>query len=302
MITSSRTGDIDHIDHSVLMTRDIYATADVYEALGFTLTPLSRHMGSAQPGGPKEPMGASNRCACFGRSYLEILGVFFDGSRDPWNVRPLVETHAGLRGLVLGTDDCELARARLSEEGLPVSGVLPLQREVATPDGTATARFRSVHVSREATPEGEVLIGQQLTPELVHQRRYLNHPNGATGLASMLLVVADGELDAHVTRWTRILGTASRSSGRTHILELPEGAIEIVAHSHLDELLPGESAPLLPILAAQTVTVTDLPAAQRLVESAGFTTRDRPHATTSGFFVPAAEAAGAAVVFTAPRP
>lgn len=290
--------DVNHIDHTVLMTRDIHATAAIYEALGFTLSPLSRHRGSAQPGGPQEPMGAGNRCAYFGGSYLELLGVFFDGSRDPWNVRPLVEAHAGLRGVVLGCGDCDVARARLAASGVPVSGVLPLQRDVDTPDGTRTARFRSVHIARTATPEGEVLVGQQLTPELVHQERYLRHPNGANGVAAILLVTADDELDEHVARWSRLLGRPGRVVGDRRVLDLRAGRIEIAPVSALDALLPGETAPILPVLAAQTVTVADVDAARRLVDGNGLTTRD----VGTGFFVPAAEAAGAAVIFTGGRP
>jgi Glyoxalase-like domain len=302
--TQPLPGDIDHIDHSVLMTRDIDATAATYEALGFTLSPLSRHQGSATPGGPREPMGAGNRCAYFGRTYLELLGVFFDGSRDPWNVRPLVEAHAGLRGVVLGAGDCEVARARLADAGVPVSDVLPLQRDIDTPDGVATARFRSVHIARDATPEGEILIGQQLTPELVHQQRYLAHRNGATGLAAMLLVVADDELDAHLARWSRLLGRDPQRHGDRHSIQLDDGRIDLAPLAALEGLLPGESAPLLPYLASQTFRVADLDVTRRLVEAAGFTTGDLgvdPADGTPGFFVPASEAAGAAVAFTGPE-
>jgi hypothetical protein len=294
-MTDVDPADIDHIDHSVLMTRDIDAVATVYESLGFALSPLSRHMGSDRPGGPKEPMGAGNRCAYFGDSYLEVLGVFFDGSRDPWHVRPLVQAHAGLRGVVLGCGDCDVAHSRLAGVGLPVSPVLPLERDVDTPEGVRTAKFRSVHIAREATPEGEVLIGQQLTPELVHQPRYLAHPNGATGLAGMLLVTADDELDSHLERWSRILGRPHRVDGPLRIFELRVGGIALIAHSALSKLLPGESTPILPLLAAQTVAVADLSAARRLIDGNGIPTHDLP----DGFFVPATAAAGAALVFVA---
>jgi Glyoxalase-like domain len=288
------TTDIDHIDHSVLMTRDIEATAAIYERLGFTLSPLSRHHGSARPDGPPEPMGAGNRCAYFGRNYLEVLGVFFDGSRDPWNVRPLVTAHAGLRGGVLGAGDCAVTQARLAAAGMDVSGVLALQRQVDTPDGQATARFRSVHLARADTPEGEVLIGQQLTPELVHQPRYLDHPNGATELVGLTLVVADAELDAHRDRWARIVGREAHTDGAGWTVPLTHGRIEIVPRSRLADVLPGEDAPILPLLVAQTVAVADPVAARKLVDVAGFATYDRPG---GGFFVPAAQAAGAAVGF-----
>ena len=288
------TTDIDHIDHSVVMTRDIDATAAIYERLGFTLSPLSRHQGSARPDDPPEPMGAGNRCAYFGRNYLELLGIFFDGSRDPWNVRPLVAAHAGLRGVVLGTGDCTVTQARLAAAGLDVSGVLALQRQVDTPDGRETARFRSVHLAHADTPEGEVLIGQQLTPHLLHQPRYLDHPNGATELVALTLTVADAELDAHRDRWARIVGREAHADGGGWTVPLIHGRIEIVPRSRLDDVLPGEDTPLLPLLVAQTVAVADPVAARKLVDVAGFATFDRPG---GGFFVPAAQAAGAAVGF-----
>jgi hypothetical protein len=291
------THDIDRIDHSVLMTRDIDLTAETYERLGFTLSPLSRLRGSAVPGGAPEPMGAANRCAYFGRTYLELLGVYFDGSPDPWDVRPLVARHAGLLGVVLGAADCAVTRERLLAAGVPVSGVLPLQRPVDTPDGPALARFRSVHVARSATPEGEVLIGEQLTPELVHQPRFLGHRNGATGLAAVLLVVDDPELDAHIARWAAVLGNPPRQDGARTVVEVAEGRIEIAARSRLAELLPGETAPVLPLLAAQTVTTADPARARDLVDAAGFTTHDLP-GDPAGCFVPAAQAGGAALVFT----
>ena len=69
-------------------------------------------------------------------------------------------------------------------------------------------------------------------------------------------------------------------------------------------MLPGESAPILPLLVAQTVRVADLDVARTLVEAAGFTTRDLaadPTAATPAFFVPASRAGGAAFAFTGPR-
>lgn len=186
---------------------DMDATAATYEALGFTLTPLSMHVGSDRPGGERKPMGAGNRCAPFGRTYLELLGLFGDGSADPWNVRPLIARHEGLHGCSFGCGDVEGAEQRLRAAGLAASGVLPLQREVRTPDGTATARFQAVHLDRARTPEGLIHIAHHLTPELIHQPRYLDHANGAAHLRSVLLVVDDADLAATVARYARTLGT-----------------------------------------------------------------------------------------------
>ena len=285
--------DIDRIDHSVLYTTDMDATAATYEALGFTLSPLSMHMGSDRPGGERRPMGAGNRCALFGRTYLELLGLFGDGSVDPWNIRPLIAQYEGLHGYSFGCTDAEITETRLRAAGLSSSGVLPLQRDVETPDGVATARFQAVHLDRARTPEGLIHTAHHLTPELIHQPRYLSHANGATNLHSVLLVVDDPELEATVARYARILDTEPVTEGVLRVLPLPQGRVEIVAVSAFQELLPGEPVPTLPYMAGQTVAVRDVSAARALVEGNGFTTGELP----SGFFVGAAQARGAALAF-----
>ncbi len=287
--------DIDRIDHSVLYTTDIEATAATYEALGFTLSPLSLHTGSDRPGGERKPMGAGNRCALFGRTYLELLGLFGDGSVDPWNIRPLIARYEGLHGCSFGCDDAGTVYQRLREAGLSSSGVLPLQRDVATPGGTATARFQAIHLDRALTPEGLIHIAHHLTPELIHQPRYTSHANGAIQLHSVLLVVDDADLEATVARYALTLGTEPVAEEPLRVLSLPTGRMEIVAVSAFGEVLPGEPVPTLPYLAGQAVAVTDVDAARALVESNGFTVRELP----GGFFVGAGEARGAAIAFLA---
>jgi hypothetical protein len=61
----------------------------------------------------------------------------------------------------------------------------------------------------------------------------------------------------------------------------------------MDEVLPGQVAPVLPYVAAQTVTVGDLDAARSVIERNGVATRSLP----SGFFVRAEDCLGANTVF-----
>jgi catechol 2,3-dioxygenase-like lactoylglutathione lyase family enzyme len=285
--------DIDRIDHSVLYTTDMDTTAATYEALGFTLTPLSMHMGSDRPGAERKPMGAGNRCALFGRTYLELLGLFGDGSVDPWNIRPLIAQYEGLHGISFGCHDVATVERRLRNARLSASGVLPLQRDVEGPDGVATARFEAVHLDRALTPEGLIHVAHHLTPELIHQPRYLDHPNGATHLHSVVLVVDDPDLEATVARYERILATEAIVEGPVRMLPLAVGRIEIVAVSDFADVLPGEPVPALPYLAGQAVAVKDIDAARASVTGNGFAVRDLPN----GFFVSATDARGAAIAF-----
>jgi hypothetical protein len=286
-------GDIDYLDHSVLITTDLDGVADAYEKLGFLLSPASRHMAAPEPGAAPEPAGTANRCAYFGQNYLELIGVVDRDSNDPWHVLPLIERYEGLRGMALGCSDSDVVKARLDEAGIPCSGVISLERPVETEDGVKTAKFRSIHISREVTPEGSVLTGEHLTIEYVHQKRFLDHPNGANELIALTIIVEDAELDAYVDRYTKIIGAAPADDGPRKAFQLRLGRLELVPASKFDEILPGETAPVLPFIAAHTVKVADLAAAKSLIEGNGVATVD----LDDGFFVGAADAFGGSVVF-----
>ncbi|SEF29105.1 Glyoxalase-like domain-containing protein [Amycolatopsis pretoriensis] len=265
-----------NIDHTVFLTRDYERTWQRYEQLGFTLSPPSRHF--ASPTGTSEPVPSctANRCAYFGGSFLELIGIVDEGAGDPWHVLPILDARGdGLHGCSFGVDDSDEAARRLQEAGLSTSGVLKLQRDVQLPEGTRTARFRSVHIRRDRTPEGILHTAEHLTPEYVHQPRYLDHPNGAKAVAGIVLVVPDDEIAAYKSRYA--------------VITDGQDLVDIVG---VTDLLPGETPKELPYFAAHGVVVADLAKARTLVERHVPTTTHR-----KGFFVRAEDALGAAVYF-----
>ncbi|MFF1609580.1 VOC family protein [Amycolatopsis sp. NPDC058278] len=271
------------IDHTVFLTRNHADTWRRYEQLGFTLSPPSRHFASRTGSGALMPSCTANRCAYFGGSFLELIGIVDETAGDPWRVLPLLDARGdGLHGCSFGVDDSDAAERRLREAGLSTSGVLKLQRDVELPEGTRTARFRSVHISRDRTPEGILHTAEHLTPEYLHQPRYLGHPNGARAVAGILLVVPDDEVGEYQRRYDVITG------GHT--------PVDIAGVSDLDAVLPGETPRKLPYFAAHGVVVADLAAARKLIEEhVPTTTHDR------GFFVRAEDAFGPAVYFEEAR-
>ncbi|MFD9735181.1 VOC family protein [Umezawaea sp. NPDC059074] len=285
--------DTDHVDHSINVTGEYEKTWARYEELGFTLSPESRHAVTVEAGGPMVPSCTANRCAYFGESFIELIGIVDAAAPDPWHVLPLVDRYQGLHGASFGFGDSEHALVRLRSVDLASSGVLSLQRPVDTPDGPATVRARSVHIDRAKTPEGILHTAEHLTPQFVHQPRFLEHANGARYLDSVLLVVADDELPAYRDRYTAMLGRPATTDGPRQVFQLRVGRVEIIPASALPEVLPGETAPVLPFWAAQGVVVEDLTMARTLIEANGITT----HPVPDGFFVSAADAYGTAVVF-----
>ena len=285
--------DTDLVDHSIMITREYGEAWARYGELGFTLSPESRHRVTTEAGGPLVPSCTANRCAYFGESFIEVIGIVDDTAPDPWDVLPLVDRYGGLHGASFGFGDSTSALARLRSVGLASSGVLSLQRPVDTPDGPAVVRARSVHIDRAKTPEGILHTAEHLTPQHVHQPRFLRHPNGARYLDSVVLVVADDEGGAYVDRYAAMLGRQSTSDGPARVFRLRVGSVRIVPVSALADVLPGEAVPALPYFAAVGVGVADVDAARDLVKGNGIPTHDLPE----GFFVSAADAFGAAVVF-----
>ncbi|WP_176968991.1 VOC family protein [Amycolatopsis xylanica] len=287
--------DIDYLDHTVVLNTDLDAAAERFAALGFLLSPPSAHRLSEQLNGPIATYTCTaNRCAVFGESFIELLGIVDENAPDPWHVKELAKSHPGLL-LTFGTGDAELVERRWRAAGFPSTGVRSLERDVETADGTRTVRARGVYLGAESTLGVGIQAGQHLTPQYIHQPRLLDHPNGAVGLHSVLLVVPDDAVDSFVERYSLILATGSHVDGPKRVWSLRSGRFEIVGASALPEVLPGEHVPALPCIAAQTVAVADLGLARKLIEDNGIVTREMP----AGFFVPAAAALGACVGFVA---
>ncbi|SCL61494.1 Glyoxalase-like domain-containing protein [Micromonospora citrea] len=285
--------DIDYIDHTVLITTDLTAASARYAALGFTLSPVSPHHLAERPGGPLLPTCTANRCAYFGQSFIELLGIVDPAAPDPWGVHQLRQTYRGLL-MTLGSRDVQATAERLRAAGLASTGIRALQREVSTPDGPRTVRADSVRIDAAHTPEGALQATQHFTPQYVHQPRYLDHPNGAVGLHSVLLVAPDDEVDGHEERYARILDADVWIEGPKRVIHLRHGRVEIIPQSSLDDVLPGHALPGLPLLAAHTVAVRDLTAARKLIEHNEIST----HTTPEGFYVTAEDAYGVPLAFT----
>lgn len=287
------TSDIRGLHHTGLLTRDLDGLERTYLSFGFTLSPRSRHLLNAAPGEPPVPGCTANRCALFGDAYIELLGIVDDSAPDPWRTRAMADEYEGFRLLNLETGDAGAADRLLADAGLRTSGVLDLERDVDTADGTRTMRARAVHLDPRSTPEGHVGIAQHLTREYVHQPRYLDHPNGALALEAVLVVADDPVFDEVTDRYAGVLGTAPRRRGPVSVLDTGTARLEFVRARDAGEVLPGEPAPAPTYLAAMTVRVADVAAARRIVEDGGTATRT----TAGGFAVSARDAHGATLFF-----
>ncbi|ALC24110.1 VOC family protein [Streptomyces pristinaespiralis] len=289
------TGDIHGIHHTGILTRDLDGPERAYTSFGFTLSPRSRHLLAGRPGEEPVPGCTANRCALFGTSYIELLGIVDESAPDPWHTRAMADEYEGFRLLNLDTADAEAAHRRLADAALRTSGVLDLERDVNTEEGPRTVRARAVHVDPRSTPEGHLGIAQHLTRRYVHQPRHLEHQNGARGLGAVLMVADDAEFDAITDRYARLLQTAPGAEGPLTVLDAGAARLQIVRATDAGEVLPGEPVPAPSYLAAMTILVDDVAHARGIVEESGTPTRP----AGDGFFVSARHAYGAGLFFTA---
>lgn len=291
MSQTTPTG-IDSINHVGLAVFDMADAASRYERLGFVLSPLSMHAGAMTPGEAPRPLGSGNRCAVFGRNYVEILAHVRKELPDV-HVREFLERYQGLHIICFGAPDADVLETGLARAGVGNSGVIPLQRDVDTEDGERTAKFRRVLFEDGQTPEGLIQAAQHLTPQYIHQDRYRRHPNGAVALTEVVLCVPDDETAGFVDRYRRYTGVSGEPDGVSYVVRLPLGRVRITPASAVQTELPGETPPAVPSLVAHAVAVRDLPATRALLDRNQVPVRD----AGDRLLVPSAAACGGAVIF-----
>jgi hypothetical protein len=281
-----KTGDIDSVNHVGVAVRDMAEACARYEALGFTLSPLSVHSGSKTPGAPVEPMATGNRCAIFPHNYIEVLGIVNPGALD-WSWGDFIKRFQGAHIICFGCKDADVVNTRVSGNGIETSGVITLQRDIGTPEGTRTAIFDCVHFDRACTPEGLIQAARHRFPEYVHQQRYLAHRNGVTSLAEVILVVQNPEEIAR--RYEKLTGeTAKKDDDRWTIDLAVVTRLVFLTPEAIAAAFPGTLFSPVPSIAAIGFTVTDLQQTASILKQGGFTTTK----IEKSIVVPAEEALG----------
>lgn len=102
-----------------------------------------------------------------------------------------------------GTDDIEGTRERLISRGVSCSEVKPFQRTMDTPSGPRLMRANVFF------PQGNDLpsltqVAQHITPELIFQPRYMDHPNGAKSVTE--IIACDARPEDVAGRYARYTG------------------------------------------------------------------------------------------------
>ena len=283
--------DIDSIHHVGMAVRDHAVATARFEAMGFMLTPYSPHSGAWRPGEKVQALGSGNRCVMFAHNYLEILASEHLSAPAP-RIEAFLARHQGAHIICFNSETPDLVEARLKAAGMGSSGVIPLQRDIETPEGIRTAKFERVQFAPEDSPEGYVQAARHLTPQYIYQPRYIRHPNACDALTDCFVVTDD--LDAFARKYERYLGAPLTRDGVAWRFDFSlVGRLTLIHHRDVRNLLPGTLLPPLPGVAAVAFRCPDLGAQSRRLTDAGLTVRE----AGGRLLVPAEEACGVAVLF-----
>jgi len=256
------TLNIDHIAHFV---PHIDSASAALEQLGFTLTPFSAQSHRLEPGGPLVPAGAGNRCVMLENGYLEFLTPTGD-TPVAAQLRAAIQRYTGVHLVAFGTAAADTDHARLEKNGFSPLAPVALQRQIGTTEGEETARFTVVRVPPGTMAEGRIQFCQQHTPQWLWQERWINHANGARGLAAVILCMADPrEAAQRYSHFTGLLAQVGRDCWR---IDSQRGTLLFVTPERLRAVL-GLTAPALPWIAGYVLNCDNLAATRRRLAAAG---------------------------------
>src|SRR5262249_52068360 len=126
-------------------------------------------------------------------------------------------------------------------------------------------------LERGEMPEGRIQILTHRTEAVVWQPRWLSHPNGAVGLASIVIAVAD--VNDAAERFARFTGRPARPSASGQTIELDRGRVELVDAAALAAMLPEIALPSLPFMAAYGILVRSIEVVESILRQNGLVAR-----------------------------
>jgi hypothetical protein len=295
------------LDHVGVAARELGPLTAAYERLGFALSPVAQQSGRRRPDGEVELFGSGNRCAFLRHGYIELIAIL-DPTRFANGVDGFVSRYAGAHIIALAMQEEAGNLARLRRAGLDIPGISYLERPVEP--GGPIARFARLPLPD--APEGRLQLIRHLTPELVWDKRWMGHRNGALALESVILTHdRPAETAARLSRLAGLPLAPDPAGG--FLLRLPgaagaagpeapalETTLRVLEPAVLPDVLPGITPPALPFIAGFVVRTGDGNAAiARLLAAEGIPAVPAPGLWGEGLMVPPDFAGGAALVFAA---
>lgn len=214
------------LDHLVIGVRDLDAAGAFYERLGFTVGARNRH-----------PWGTENRIVQFPGSFLELITiddaaaivppaprVFSFGSF----VSEALARGEGLSMLVLESTDAKADAVAFRAAGIGDFEPFFFERQARRPDGSEVrVAFSLAFAADPRAPECGFFVCQQHEPQNFWNPTFQQHANGATALASAIIVTDSPA--AHRAFLSAYAGFPEVLEGNDDfVLTLPRGRIDVL--------------------------------------------------------------------------
>ena len=196
------------LDHVVIAVGDLERAIADYRSLGFTVQPGGRHPGRT----------SHNALVVFeDGAYLELIAWTAPNPAERWNTAHIAHGD-GYMDFALIPEDVPRATAEAKARGLPLNG--PIDGGRVRPDG-AELKWQT---ARQSTFDLPFLCGDVTPRSLrVPEGEVRRHANGATGVATVVVAVAD--LAESIARYRALLGDAMPI---TPIVEMPGTGLRMV--------------------------------------------------------------------------
>jgi len=214
------------------------------------------------------------------RGYMEVLFKTADTPLGREFAASLAR-YSGIQLAAFAVADANAWHRQLGEAGFRTRPIAPFKRPVDTETGTATAAFTVARVEPGEMAEGRIQMLTHHTEDAVWQKRWLVHPNGARGLASLVIVVAD--VDEAAARYARFTRRAAVQTQAGQAVALDRGRIDIVTREAFAAALPEIAIPSLPFVGGYGVTVASLDGAEATLRSGGLASRRAGDAVIAPF-------------------
>jgi hypothetical protein len=255
---------LDHVGHFV---RDPDAASRALARAGFAPAPVSVQV-ATDSSGAKNLTGTGNVTAMFTRGYIETLFKTAETAIGR-ELDVAMARYPGVHLAAFAVSDAVKTRGRLAVSGFRVRPLVEFQRPVDTGEGSGTAAFTVARVEPGEMPEGRIQVLTHRTESMVWQPRWLSHPNGALGLVSVTIVVADiAEAAARFARFTAREASPA-SFGQT--IQLDRGRVDLTTPEAFTQKFPDIAIASLPFIGSYGIRVKSLGTLQDIFTRAGLT-------------------------------
>ena len=180
------------IDHPLIAVKNIDSVRERYSSLGFKMTPVSQH-----------PWGTSTSAAVFHNCLLELMGIYDEALIDrlpagDFRFGRLVRDHLaereGISLVALNSEDADADVRTVQERGIVSQGGIEFGRDIILPDGRPDRTSTSLRIIYDQElPRLSNFICQQHRRELIEVPKWLEHPNGATGICQVTVMASSQE-------------------------------------------------------------------------------------------------------------